>query len=740
MKLGFKTRVLPLSLALFGFGTFVPIKAQLTTPVLRQKIVALKTPVQLSGFSLSAYEPKRPARIMATLYLEVPAPERGLDVRLTTSECRLARVPPTLHISPRALSATFPIQLYDEFFAPSVLIAATLGKSRVDIPFEFYKPISFKADGIRSGENGLFWRGVPGALGYNIYRGTKSEGKHTRINRKPVTTRDPSPELEDAYFYRDRGLKNGRTYYYVVVAVMAGKHGNRETARSDESSATPDKDAIPWDTRDAKKIVTAFAKRDRKYDPESASQSTYYQFPAPNGIAYEGRHPGVGKPVLIPGEEPGDPRIETKFNADGTLAPIDYDFTAKPQPTKTIPANALPIQKPSRDPDALPRIKTLISSRYQPSQSGKVYYPEHEVLFRLDFEAGADAVTKVVGEQRLFQIDQEKGIYSFTTSPDRQQIIATFDPTNFTPSYGRVNELEWIATDGSRRKRLTQDRGGYDDLQWASDLKRIAYTSHQGEPTFMDADSPIRQAVYVQDIGTGKRHKLFDEQILNREDRYERSAPAILEWLSPTQLLYSSTRPRGLFLLDTGGKPPVRLALDVPNRIDLAHHVAIWQEYESNQLRLAPLPTDPAALTRPETWNALKPTITADFPQIISELSFASDNHTVAIALTPRLYGEAPTRLLLFDFVTRRVRFIGYSEKRLTGFRWSRNGKWLIVTLDLSSPTPSNFRNEIVAIPVPPGDGVPLEQFDPMQTTPLIWKTILTLPAGVYGGPWLEED
>lgn len=72
----------------------------------------------------------------------------------------------------------------------------------------------------------LTWNPSPGAVSYNLYRGTTSGGEtNPPINSSPITTTS----------YTDTGLTNGTTYYYIAESVNAvGASGD-----SNEASATP---------------------------------------------------------------------------------------------------------------------------------------------------------------------------------------------------------------------------------------------------------------------------------------------------------------------------------------------------------------------------------------------------------------------------------------------------------------------------------------------------------------------
>ncbi|MBI2842302.1 MAG: fibronectin type III domain-containing protein, partial [Armatimonadetes bacterium] len=105
-----------------------------------------------------------------------------------------------------------------------------------------------------SGKITLYWEGVPGATGYNIYRGTTSGGENYS---SPVNGGTPVNEKSysegNFYWFTDTGLTDGQEYFYTVKAAANGV----ESQPSDEGSDIPDASAIPWDTADAYAITSA---------------------------------------------------------------------------------------------------------------------------------------------------------------------------------------------------------------------------------------------------------------------------------------------------------------------------------------------------------------------------------------------------------------------------------------------------------------------------------------------------
>jgi len=68
----------------------------------------------------------------------------------------------------------------------------------------------------------LIWKASKSAVrGYNVYRGTKSGGPYTRVNR----------DLVQGLTYKDENAPGGTTYYYVTRSVDAD---GRESVNSSE--------------------------------------------------------------------------------------------------------------------------------------------------------------------------------------------------------------------------------------------------------------------------------------------------------------------------------------------------------------------------------------------------------------------------------------------------------------------------------------------------------------------------
>ncbi|AIE84815.1 Fibronectin type III domain protein [Fimbriimonas ginsengisoli Gsoil 348] len=143
--------------------------------------------------------------------------------------------------------------------------------------------ITLTAVGTSTSQVSLYWNGVPGAIGYNVYRSTTSGGPYTKLNSSPINPVDPGPGLSNAYLYSNPGLSTGTTYYYVVKSVI--NSSGTEGVASNESSDAPTADSVPYDTGNAATIVA-------KIDQIGAAHVTGWAASGrtvalgPNGVTY----------------------------------------------------------------------------------------------------------------------------------------------------------------------------------------------------------------------------------------------------------------------------------------------------------------------------------------------------------------------------------------------------------------------------------------------------------------------
>lgn len=84
----------------------------------------------------------------------------------------------------------------------------------------------------------------------------------------------------------DRGLINGREYFYRVRAVRAN---GQLSAASEEDSDFVDPLATPWDTRDARKILAHTSRAAEQADPDHQKirPGNLMAILGPDGMIYE---------------------------------------------------------------------------------------------------------------------------------------------------------------------------------------------------------------------------------------------------------------------------------------------------------------------------------------------------------------------------------------------------------------------------------------------------------------------
>ena len=213
----------------------------------------------------------------------------------------------------------------------------------------------------------LYWNGISGASGYNVYRSTVSGGPYTQIAQN-VATADPGPGLTNAFMYSDSaGLTTGTEYFYVVRAVQSGS----ETVQSNEASDIPQAGAVPWDTGDPIQILSAETSQLNAVLPPDIDPDTGDFVPAqvglltvqgPNGVMYESADT-EGDPITAyaaPGSF--DSANNQLVLSDGETIPVPAPDTP---PTGINNPNAV---TPMLQPSALPQnFQQDFSHQFDPS-------------------------------------------------------------------------------------------------------------------------------------------------------------------------------------------------------------------------------------------------------------------------------------------------------------------------------------------------------------------------------------
>lgn len=201
--------------------------------------------------------------------------------------------------------------------------------------------LSLTAAATGSNKVTLYWHGVSGASGYNVYRSATSGGPYTQVAFNVIVP-DNGPGLTDAFMYSDvSGLITGTEYFYLVRAIQSGA----ETIESNEDSTTPDPSAVPWDTSDPAKIISVVnstAANDLQPDDDGSGGTIPAQVgilfvAAPNGVVYLGNLPNGTPPRAYPAS--GHVVGNTLVGSDGIVVAISDDDPDVPAPSSTQPAS-----------------------------------------------------------------------------------------------------------------------------------------------------------------------------------------------------------------------------------------------------------------------------------------------------------------------------------------------------------------------------------------------------------------
>ena len=221
-----------------------------------------------------------------------------------------------------------------------------------------------------SGKITLYWSGVNGATGYNVYRGTASGGENysTPVNgATPVTTQDTGPGVSNIYQFSDTGLTDGTEYFYTVVAVYAAG----VSAASNEDSDVPDPAAVPWDGSSPSAILSAFRSAFAS-DVENVGTGSYVlRVVGPDNVIYDDSYSTA---------QPTDGTITSGTNQfvrpDGSSLSLPDDLGEFDTPSGMGPNSVGTSLPASRGPYR--RVRTGPTALYR-GESGMVVLPSPQI-------------------------------------------------------------------------------------------------------------------------------------------------------------------------------------------------------------------------------------------------------------------------------------------------------------------------------------------------------------------------
>jgi len=315
----------------------VPQAASTAATVMLDNVRVVLSAAPFTPAALSLY----PATVtggtssLGTVTLSSYAPPAGVVVALQ-SDNPAATVAASVTVPGGQRSAAFTVSTTDVPAATTATISATAGGVTQTATLTITQNLSLTAAATGSTKVTLYWNGITGASGYNVYRGTVSGGPYALVASN-ITTADPGPGMTGSFMYSDiSGLATGTEYFYVVKAIQSGA----ETMQSNEASATPDAGAIPWDSGDAAQIVSAVnatAANDLQPDDDGSGGTIPQQvgvlfIGAPDGVVYMGNSPDGAPPQAYPpsGHIVGD----TLVSDDGTVVAVPEDNSDSPSPGK----------------------------------------------------------------------------------------------------------------------------------------------------------------------------------------------------------------------------------------------------------------------------------------------------------------------------------------------------------------------------------------------------------------------
>lgn len=243
-------------------------------------------------------------------------------------------------------------------------------------------PTNLNAVTTGSGKVVLYWNSTPNAEGYNIYRGTTSDGENytTPVNGgTPVNT--PSYSGSSVYSFTDTGLTNGVEYFYTVKAVS----GTSESQPSNEDSDVPKTSAVPWDSTNPGDVLSAF----RSIYPDTEGQ---LRVVGPDGRVYQD-----GESTILPPDGyviPGTNQFVSRH--DGTTVALfdDSDVSGMQALVVTLPAADGPYR----------RVRSKLANGYTGAQ-GLLTVPQYAGTGCWINQKKGDAAYIILGSSGRVEVD-----------------------------------------------------------------------------------------------------------------------------------------------------------------------------------------------------------------------------------------------------------------------------------------------------------------------------------------------
>jgi len=244
----------------------------------------------------------------------------------------------------------------------------------------------------------VFWSAVPGATGYYVYRGTEPGGEdyENPLNSTPITL--PTYQGSTMFSYTDTGLTNYyQECFYTVKAVSAT--GTSEP--SDEASAIPYSEAIPWASRDVGLITNAVRNRILV-----SGDYFYIRACGPDGTIYDSfeSQPITNEFTLVPGTN------LLQRNSNGEIIPLPQEpeesgsgGTQSLLEVKTLPPSDGPYRRVTSKLDAenhyfgstgyfyLPDVNSIHLNRSDENKDTPYIYLGSDYSTRIGIRANVDA-------------------------------------------------------------------------------------------------------------------------------------------------------------------------------------------------------------------------------------------------------------------------------------------------------------------------------------------------------------